>query len=156
MSGRLQDEIKQTRPFSSLEEEAFLNLLRTSDALVRRVTLLLKPYNLSPTQYNVLRILRGAGESGLPCGEIGERMITRDPDITRLLDRMEKRGLISRCRENKDRRVIKARISEEGAKVLAELDESNPKLLVKALGQMGEEKLRLLCRLLEEVRAKAR
>lgn len=115
----------------------------------------MKPYNLSPTQYNVLRILRGAGESGLPCGEIGERMITRDPDITRLLDRMEKRGLISRCRENKDRRVIKARISEEGAKVLAELDESNPKLLVKALGQMGEEKLRLLCRLLEEVRAKA-
>jgi DNA-binding MarR family transcriptional regulator len=155
MSSRLQDEIKQTKPFTSLEEEVLLNLLRTSDALVRQITLLLKPYNLSPTQYNVLRILRGAGDSGLPCGEIGERMITRDPDITRLLDRMEKRGLISRCRESKDRRVIRARISAEGTRILSELDDSNPKLLTEALGHMGENKLRSLCLLLEEARGTA-
>lgn len=154
MPGRLQDEIKQTKPFTSLEEEVFLNLQRTSDALMRRLALALKPQNLSPTQYNVLRILRGAGEAGLPCGEIGERMITRDPDITRLLDRMEKRGLISRCRESKDRRVITARISHEGLRVLAELDQGNPKLLTGVLGHLGETKLKALSALLEEARAK--
>src|SRR4029079_5455628 len=98
MAGRLQKEIQQTRPFGSLEEEAFLGLQRTADALARRAYDVLKPSGLSATQYNVLRILRGAGEAGLACGEIGERMITRDPDITRLLDRLEARHLIARAR----------------------------------------------------------
>src|SRR5580698_4851566 len=90
------------RPPSSPEETAYLELVRTTDMLSRPLSLLLKPEDLSSNQYNVLRILRGA-RSGLPCGEIGNRMITRDPDITRLLDRLEKRGLILRSREAKDR-----------------------------------------------------
>ena len=85
--------------------------------LSRRLAHVLKTEELSSNQYNVLRILRGAPE-GLPCGEIGSRMITRDPDITRLLDRLEKRGLISRCRETKDRRMVLTRISAEGLKLL--------------------------------------
>ena len=104
------------------EEAVFLDLLRTTDLLSRGLALLLRSEDLSATQYNVLRILRGSPE-GLPCGEIANRMITRDPDITRLLDRLEKRGLISRCRETKDRRMVMARITPEGLKLLARLDE---------------------------------
>ena len=152
MTGRLKDEIKQKKPFNSLEQETFLNLQRTADALSRRVSAALKPLGLSPTQFNVLKILRGAGSSGLPCGEIGERMITRDPDITRLLDRMEKRGLIERCREKKDRRVITARISKEGLRLLAEFDTQGQKLEREMLGHMGQRKLKTLCELLEEAR----
>lgn len=152
MTGRLKDEIKQKKPFSSLEQEAFLNLQRTADALLRQVAEALKPLGLSPTQFNVLRILRGAGGSGLPCGEIGERMITHDPDITRLLDRLEKRGLIERCRESKDRRVITARISKEGLRVLGEFDKHENDLESAMLGHLGERKLKILCELLEEAR----
>ena len=103
------------------EEAAFLDLLRTCDLLSRGPGQVLKTEDLSATQYNVLRILRGAPE-GLPCGEIGSRMITRDPDITRLLDRLEKRELIARSRETKDRRMVMARITPEGLKLLARLD----------------------------------
>jgi DNA-binding MarR family transcriptional regulator len=155
MTGRLKDEIKQNKPFSSLEQETFLNLQRTADALSRRVAAVLKPLGLSPTQFNVLRILRGAGPQGLPCGEIGERMVTRDPDITRLLDRMEKSGLIERGRESKDRRVITTRISKEGLQRLAEFDEQYPKLERHMLGHLGERKLKALCELLEEARCES-
>src|SRR5712692_5787087 len=103
------------------EEAAFLDLLCTTDMLSRGPAQVLKMEDLSATQYNVLRILRGAPER-LPCGEIASRMITRDPDITRLLDRLEKRELISRCRETKDRRMVMARISPAGLKLLAGLD----------------------------------
>src|SRR5580698_4234281 len=99
------------------EEAAFLDLLRATDMLSRGLIAVLKTEDLSSTQYNVLRILRGAPE-GLPCGEIGNRMITKDPDITRLLDRLEKRGLISRSREVKDRRTVTARITPAGLKLL--------------------------------------
>jgi len=94
-----------------LEEQVFINLMLTSDLLARRLEPVLKAAEISPTQYNVLRILRGAPE-GLACGEIASRMITRDPDITRLLDRLEKRGLVSRCRDNEDRRMVLTRITE--------------------------------------------
>src|ERR1700722_16018650 len=104
------------------EEVAFLELCRTTDLLSRRLEFLLKAEDLSSNQYNVLRILRGSPE-GLPCGEIGNRMITRDPDITRLLDRLEKRDLISRSRETKDRRMVMARISPDGLELLARMDE---------------------------------
>src|SRR5213076_2767879 len=104
------------------EEAAFLDLLRTCDLLSRGPGQVLKTEDLSATQYNVLRILRGAPE-GLPCGEIGSRMITRDPDITRLLDRLEKRSLISRCREARDRRTVLARITPGGLQTLAQLDQ---------------------------------
>ena len=107
---------------SSPEEQAYLELLRTSDRLTRGTVGVLKAEDLSATQYNVLRILRGAPE-GLPCGEIGRRLITREPDITRLLDRMEKRSLISRARETKDRRTVLTRITDTGLALVNRLDE---------------------------------
>ena len=110
----IQAEIKQRKPFQSLEEETLIALARTSDQLGRQLDSVLKQHGLTGTQYNVLRILRGAGKSGLACSEIGERMVTRDPDITRLLDRMERAGLCTRARDQKDRRVIVVRISSKG------------------------------------------
>jgi DNA-binding MarR family transcriptional regulator len=129
------------------EEAAFLELLRTTDMLSRGLVKVLKTEDVSGTQYNVLRILRGSPE-GLPCGEIASRMITRDPDITRLLDRLEKRGLISRCRETKDRRMVMARITPEGLKLLARLDEPVQTAHRKQLGHLGRERLRALTELL--------
>jgi DNA-binding MarR family transcriptional regulator len=136
----------------SPEESAFLELLRTTDLLSRGPAHVLKGEALSPTQYNVLRILRGSPE-GLPCGEIANRMITRDPDITRLLDRLEKRELISRCRETKDRRMVMARITPNGLKLLAKLDEPVQEAHRKQLGHMAGEKLRTLTELLQSARA---
>src|SRR5215470_9510085 len=115
-------DMDKTERMSSQEEIAFLDLLRTTDILSRQPAQVLKTEDLSPTQYNVLRILRGSPD-GLSCGEIGARMITRDPDITRLLDRMEKRGLISRCRETTDRRTVMARITPAGLELVGRLDE---------------------------------
>jgi DNA-binding MarR family transcriptional regulator len=135
------------RQMGSAEEAAFLDLLRTTDMLSRGLMSVIKTEDLSSTQYNVLRILRGAPE-GLPCGEIGNRMITRDPDITRLLDRMEKRGLISRCRETKDRRMVMARITPEGLKVVGRLDEPVQAAHRKQLGHLGKQRLRELTELL--------
>ena len=142
---------KKTR--SSPEEAAFLDLLRTCDLLSRGPAKLLKSEDLSPTQYNVLRILRGSPE-GLPCGEIGNRMITRDPDITRLLDRLEKRELISRCRETKDRRMVMTRITAGGLKLLARLDDAVQDLHRQQLGHLGADKLRQLGKLLAAARGK--
>src|SRR5512135_1869674 len=119
-----------------LEEAAFVDLVRTAELLSRPIAQLLKAHDLSPAQYNVLRILRGSPD-GLTCGEIGNRMITRDPDITRLLDRMEKRGLIERWRETKDRRVVQARITPEGLKLLAKLDEPVEQGHREQLGHLG-------------------
>jgi len=134
------------------EEDAFLDLLRTCDLLSRGPAQVLKTEDLSATQYNVLRILRGTPE-GLPCGEIACRMITRDPDITRLLDRLEKRGLISRCRETKDRRLVMARITPHGLRALANLDEPVRQSHRKQLGHLGKDKLEALAELLHEARA---
>ena len=128
-----------------------MELLRTTDQRSRRLVPLLKAEELSPTQYNVLRILRGALE-GLPCGEIGKRMITRDPDITRLLDRLEKRGLIVRWRDVKDRRMVLARITPEGLKMLDRLDEPIQQGHRKQLGHLGSERLKALCELLRAAR----
>jgi DNA-binding MarR family transcriptional regulator len=136
----------------SPEEAAFLDLLRTTDMLSRGLVTILKPEDLSSTQYNVLRILRGAPE-GLPCGEIAKRMITRDPDITRLLDRLEKFGLISRAREARDRRTVMARITGAGLKLLVRLDEPIQEAHRKQLGHLGRERLRLLTDLLREARS---
>src|SRR5437763_16637882 len=118
-TGRLE---RKPRRRACPEEAAFLDLLRTTDMLSRPLAHVLKTEDLSSTQYNVLRILRGAPE-GLSCGEVANRMITRDPDVTRLMDRLEKRGLISRNREERDRRTVLTRISPEGLKLLARLDE---------------------------------
>jgi len=133
------------------EEAAFLDLLRTTDMLSRRLVPVLKAEDLSATQYNVLRILRGAPE-GLACGEIAGRMITRDPDVTRLLDRLEKRGLISRDRETKDRRTVMARITPEGLTLLSRLDEPVQAAHRKQLGHLGRGRLRTLAKLLSLLR----
>ena len=116
--------------------------------------MLLKREDLSSNQYNVLRILRGSPD-GLPCGEIGNRMITRDPDITRLLDRLEKRGLISRCRETKDRRMVMARIMPDGLKLLARMDEPVRDAHRAQLGHLGKERLQTMMQLLQSARTDA-
>jgi DNA-binding MarR family transcriptional regulator len=142
------------RPPVSREEAVYLELSRANDMLSRPFALLMKREKLSPAQYNVLRILRGAPE-GLPCGEIGSRMITRDPDITRLLDRLEKRDLIARCRETKDRRMVMTRITREGLKLLARLDGPVHEAHQRQLGHLGRQKLRTLMELLKEARQSA-
>jgi DNA-binding MarR family transcriptional regulator len=152
MSPKLKDEIKQGKAFASLEAEVFLNLMRTADALNRGVEEILKLAGLSGTQYNVLRILRGAGEQGLCCREAAERMITRDPDITRLLDRLERRGLLARSRDNRDRRVITVRITPAGQKVLKDLDGPMAEYNRKLFSHMDKEDLRRLLELLEAAR----
>lgn len=152
MKANIQPTTKR-RP-GSREEAVFLDLLRTCDLLSRRPAQLLKTEDLSATQYNVLRILRGSPE-GLPCGEIASRMITRDPDVTRLLDRMEKRGLISRSRDNKDRRTVIGRITPEGLKLLARLDEPIQEAHRKQLGHLGKNQLWALTELLAAARANA-
>jgi DNA-binding MarR family transcriptional regulator len=144
---------KKVRRMSSPEEVAFLDLLRTTDMLTRGAIGVLKAEDLSPTQYNVLRILRGSAE-GLPCGEIADRLITRDPDVTRLLDRMEKRGLISRARDSRDRRMVLARITSTGRKLADRLDEPVQRIHRKLLGHMGKQRLRTLRGLLAAARAK--
>jgi DNA-binding MarR family transcriptional regulator len=138
-----------------LEAQVFVSVLRTADALARGAEVLLKPSGLSPTQYNVLRILRGAGTEGLACREVGCRMISRDPDITRLLDRMESRGLIARARAEEDRRVVKTRVTAEGLRILAELDAPVRELHRRQLHHLPAKELRHLSRLLERVRGEA-
>jgi DNA-binding MarR family transcriptional regulator len=143
---------KKRRP-DCPEEAVFLDLLRTTDILARGLVTLLKAEELSSTQYNVLRILRGSPD-GLPCGEIASRMITRDPDITRLLDRLEKRNLISRCRETKDRRMVMARITPEGLKLLGRLDGPVEEGHRGQLGHLGSDRLQALTELLQIARGK--
>lgn len=137
----LQKELKQTKPWKNREEELYLNLARTAEALSWKVTELLKSYELTGVQYNVLRILRGAGSAGLICSEISERLITKDSDITRLLERLENRGLISRERSEKDRRIVIVRITDAGLTLLAEIDEPVIDLHRRQLGHLGENLL---------------
>jgi DNA-binding MarR family transcriptional regulator len=149
--GRIAEEIQQTKPLS-LVAEAALNLYRTSDFLSLAMARVLKSADLSAVQFNVLRILRGAGSAGLCCREIGERLVTRDPDITRLLDRMERRGAIERSRENKDRRVITVRITALGLDILEQLDRPVERELQCHLGRLGEQRLTALIETLEQIR----
>src|SRR4051812_19042018 len=164
MAGKIKDEIGQARPLRSVEQEVFLNIMKTADVLMTEVSELFKPHGISPTQYNVLRILRGAGAGccggghadagagGLACREIGERMITRDPDMTRLLDRLEDRGLIGRERGKADRRMISTRITEAGLALLKTLDRPVLELHERQLGHLGKKRLNELLTLLEGVR----
>ena len=152
MSGKLAHELQQTKPFASLEEEAFLNLGRTFEALQEKTTGLLKQYQLSGTQYNMLRILRGAGTDGLTCSQATDRMLTPDPDVTRLLDRMEARHLIARERSRQDRRVVITRITREGLALVAEIDRPLADLLRTLMGRAGRDRLRELIDILETLR----
>ena len=152
MSPTLQQDLRQTRPFSSLQQEAYLSVVRTTSTLTDRVEDLLKPYGISATQYNVLRILRGAGEGGLCRNELRDRMLTRMPDMTRLLDRMEEAGLVSRSREREDRRMVLTRITSRGRDLLGELDRPMSDLHRDQLSGLTDEQLRSLIDLLTRVR----
>jgi DNA-binding MarR family transcriptional regulator len=134
------------------EQEAFLNVVRAADWLTRGSAELLKTYSLSGAQYNVLRILRGAGPDGLPCKEVADRMITREPDVTRLLDRMENRGLIARSRSVDDRRVVVTRITTAGLETLTDLDGPIAELHRRQFAHLERGQLADLNRLLELVR----
>jgi DNA-binding MarR family transcriptional regulator len=153
MSTKLQKELKQTKPFKSLEEEVILNLARTAEYLASASAVVFKAADLTATQYNVLRILRGAGSDGLSCSEIGERMVTKESDITRLLDRIESRGLISRERPASNRRLVIARITDSGLKILQELDEPVAEINRQLVGHLGKEKLKMVTKLMEEIRS---
>ena len=138
-----------------LEAQAFVSLLRSADLLSRDVEALLKPFALSAAQYNILRILRGAGPAGLACREIGCRLISRDPDVTRLLDRMDARGLIVRARETKDRRVVKTRIADEGLRILSDLDRPVAEMHRRQFRHFPTKRLRELSGLLDQLRQQA-
>lgn len=159
MVGRLLTELKQTRPFRSREDEAFLNLVRTTELLRREVSELFRPYDITHAQYNVLRILRGAlrevqpADQARTCGDIASRLVTFEPDVTRLLDKLERQGLITRERDAADRRVVRSRITDKGLALLADLDEPIARIQRARLGRLGEERLTQLIALLEELRS---
>ena len=150
---RLRQAIKQRKPFQSLQQEVFLEVLRTGHALVQDLVELLKPYGLTQPQYNVLRILRGAGTAGLPTGEVGARMVaSREPDVTRLLVRMERSGLVRRERDPDNRRIVTARITREGLRVLKALDQPVLDMHADQLEHMTRRELEYLATLLERAR----
>jgi DNA-binding MarR family transcriptional regulator len=153
MPSQLQAELRQTRPFRSLEHEALLSIERTAALLGHGVAEALRRYEVTPTQYNVLRILRGAGERGLCRNDVRDRLVSQVPDVTRLLDRMEEMGLVERERDTGDRRMVFTRLTRKGAQLLARIDEPVTRLHHRQLGHLGATKLRKLIELLAEARA---
>lgn len=145
------ESLRELKKKHGLEQATFLNLLQAANELTQGVAELLKPAGLTPTQYNVLRVLRGAGEP-LTCGEMGDKLIARDPDVTRLADRLERSGLISRTRSDEDRRVVVTRITDKGKRLVDKLDEPVAQLHRDQLAHLGREKLSALAELLEEAR----
>lgn len=152
----LKSEIAQAAPFSSVEEEAILNLVRTSDFLQRGFQQKLRGWGLTMTQYNVLRILRGAGPEGLACAAIGARMITAEPDITRLLARLKRLKLIRQHRDRHDHRVLWTQISDSGMNLLHSIDPVVERIPVELLGHMKSADLQEMIRLLELARQPCR
>jgi DNA-binding MarR family transcriptional regulator len=148
----LREELRMTKPFKTAEEEALLSIVRTAAVLEHDFAESLKPYALTPTQYNVLRILRGSPE-GLCRNEVGQRLVTNVPDVTRLLDRMERCGLIQRQRKGSDRRYVSTRITDKGMRLVDRLDRELAAIHARQLGHLGEKKTRELIKLLAEARA---
>jgi DNA-binding MarR family transcriptional regulator len=149
----LRDELKMAKPFKSVEEEAILSIARTAALIEHSGAEALKPFNLTITQYNVLRILRGAGPEGLCRNEVGERLVTKVPDVTRLLDRMEAGGLIVRQRGGEDRRFVATRITDKALKLLEKIDRELPAIHARQLGHVSQKRLSELISILEEVRS---
>jgi DNA-binding MarR family transcriptional regulator len=145
-------EIAQQSPFTSVEEEALLNLLRTADSLNRAFQLKTRPWGVTSTQYNVLRILRGAEPQGMTCSVIGSRMITVEPDITRLLARLKALKLVRQRRDRQDQRLLWTRISRAGLALLKEMSPMIQRLPTELLGRMSHVELTELIRLLELAR----
>ncbi|MEM1181057.1 MAG: MarR family transcriptional regulator [Acidobacteriota bacterium] len=154
MNSVLRDQIQQRRPFASPSEETFLNLQRTANLLQQQLTRLLRRRadGLTPSQYNVLRILRGARPQALTCGDIAERLVTPGPDVTRLLDRLGSRELVARERSEGDRRIVRSEITDAGLELLAELDTPVLDWLQESLGHLAEDQHQQLSRLLETAR----
>jgi len=152
MEHQLRDEIKQTKPFASLEQEAMLNVMRTAAVLEHELSEMLKAYGITLTQHNVLRILRGAGEKGLGRNEVRDRMVAQVPDATRLLDRMVEMGLVTRARDTDDRRCVVARITKKGLQILEKIGEPLLEIHRHQLGHMSEKELQTLITLLSKAR----
>jgi DNA-binding MarR family transcriptional regulator len=148
----LRDEIRQSRNFGSLEQEAMLSIERAAAMLTHSFSEALKPYDVTPTQYNVLRILRGAGATGLCRNDIRERLVSQVPDVTRLLDRLEEAGLVVRERSDVDRRLVTTRITRSGLKLLGRLDEPVLRVHARQLGHLTQQQLRTLIGLLKVAR----
>jgi DNA-binding MarR family transcriptional regulator len=149
---RLQDELKKKRPFELAEQEAILNILRTSDQFQNRFGRLLREYDLTQSQYNVLRILRGEGKP-MPCLEISDRMIQVVPAMTGLLDRLEKQGFVQRERCTEDRRVVYVELTDAARELLEQMDNPVMELHKQLIGHLTQAELKELSRLLEKARA---
>lgn len=154
MTTHLKEEIKQNRPFVSLEQEAMLSIQRTDALLGYSIIEALKPFDITPTQYNVLRILRGAVPDGLCREDIRERLIAQVPDVTRLIDRLEQAGLVDRARDTKDRRLVNTRITDSGLALLDKLDAPVNAAHEHQLGHLTKAELRTLITLLAKAREK--
>jgi DNA-binding MarR family transcriptional regulator len=155
MASDLRTELKQNKPFRNARHEAWLSIQRTAAVLEHSFESWLKPHGITATQYNVLRILRGAGPGGLCRNEIGDRMVRRVPDVTRLLDRLEQQELVARARSGSDRRYVTTTITREGLQVLEELDGAVDDFHRQELGHVDEARLRALVELLTLVRQSA-
>ena len=157
MKRTVQSEIQQTRPFASLEEEVYIDLRLTAQVMEQPwIRYLRRTEAISPSQYNLLRILRGAGDGGRTMTEIAERMINRDPDVTRLADQLVRRGLARRVRDSGDRRVVRLFITAAGLEMLKRLDEAVEVFMVQALGAVGRKRLLQLRDLLDTARSQMR
>ena len=152
----LHAELQQTKPFPSLEEEVHVQILYTAQVFAWVVTEALKPAGISQSQFNVLRILRGAKPDAIPAGKIAERMVNRDPDLTRLLDRLEAAGLVEKSRDTEDRRVVNVRITNAGLERVEAASKAVARAIGIALGSMGARDLNQLAELLELARASAK
>ncbi len=151
----MKQRLPKPRTSLPLEDQVFIAVLRTADALSQQAEQVVRARGLTGAQYNVLRILRGAEPEGCACREIGERMISHDPDMTRLLDRMEKRGLVTRERQSQDRRVVKTRITPAGLELLNSLEQPVHKLHKRQFAHLAASRLKALSELLEDVRNRA-
>jgi DNA-binding MarR family transcriptional regulator len=154
MTPDLRDDIRQRKPFATLEQEAQLGVVRTASLLVDAFEQMLRPYGITATQYNVLRILRGAEPEGLCRNELRDRMLTRMPDVTRLLDRMEDAKLVARARDSEDRRLVSTRITSKGLRLLDEVDDAVSAEHMRRFHHLSKAQLKTLIDLLNEVREK--
>ena len=152
MPTTLRDELRQGKPFTSLREEALLSIARTEAVVRENLERVLGPYDLSMTQYNVLRILRGAGPAGLCRNDIGERLIARMPDVSRLLDRMEAAGLVHRFRSMEDRRLVNTTLTAKGKVLVNKLDSEVAQYQKEQVGHLTDAQLRSLIHLMRLVR----
>jgi len=152
MASLLQDEIKQTKPFKSLRQEALLQMARSTAVLLHAWEQSLRIHGITLTQYNVLRILRGAGDAGLCRHAIASRLITQVPDVSRLLDRMTTAKLVTRTRNSEDRRLVKACITEKGLSILSDLDAPSYVLIDQSMAHMSDDEIKTLIHLLERAR----